>query len=70
MKSFWTMKKECATCEFWDGIRKITSDPRVVDCEHGHVQGICCGNSSSRGKQVPASMSGCRNYKCWHCLKG
>ena len=69
MKTFWTMKRECATCEYWDGPRKIKSDPRVVDCEHGNVVGTCCGQGIHRGKQVPAGLSTTGCYKCWHCLK-
>ena len=33
MSLFWTSKKECATCEYWDGPRKITCNPRMVECE-------------------------------------
>ena len=70
MKTFWAMKKECATCEYWDGPRIIQSDPRVVECENGYTVGICNGTSHYRGKQVIAGLKcGAKCYKRWHCLK-
>lgn len=70
MKSFWTKKKECATCEYWDGPRQITHNPDFVECENALVMGTCCGVSHNRGKQVMAGQcSGGLCWRCWHCLK-
>lgn len=70
MKTFWTIKKECATCEYWDGPRKVHSDTRVVECESGYTVGVCNGTGHHRGQQVIAGLKcGANCYKRWRCLK-
>jgi len=67
MATAWTIKHECATCEYWGGQRQVYSDPRIVEWSGS---GICAGQSHSRGKQVSGGThSGERCWACWRCLK-
>lgn len=68
-KTYWTMKKECATCEFWSGPRHLKSDSRVVECEM-MSEGQCTSpNSRSRGKmRKPGDSVGGGCYQKWSRL--
>ena len=34
------MKKQCATCEYWEGGRQLCDDLRVVECKISDL-GLC-----------------------------
>lgn len=70
MATAWAMKKQCATCEYWEGERQLCSDPRVVECKMSDL-GLCTGpDGAYRGKKVSAGTCvGKRCWACWHCLK-
>ena len=72
-KTFFAINKECATCEYWDGPRRINSDPRTVQCPDGQVPGTCCSpNSNFRGRQMKSSTGGGVSVTCyrrWRYLK-
>lgn len=42
MATQWTNQHNCATCEYWQGERKVRSDPRVVEW---FGSGTCAGQS-------------------------
>ena len=69
MDSYWSVKKECATCEFWNGPREVTSNPKIVHAEPS-AYGICCGsNKSNRGRQMrPGTSAGGSCWQKWHYL--
>ena len=72
-KCYWAMHKECATCEYWNGPRRIVSDNRVVyvPTDYQSAMGTCCGdNRTYRGKQTHASLSGGVSVTCWTCMRG
>ena len=69
-RTYWALKHECATCEYWDGPRRIESDPRVVKCpdDYDQAKGVCQGRSHNRGKRTHASTH-C-GEQCWVCMRG
>lgn len=70
MAVFFTNECKCATCQYWDGRREITSDVREVKCPDD-TWGMCMGRISPvRGKKTPCYLRvplGC--YKTWYVLK-
>ncbi len=70
MTILWAIKKQCGTCEYWDGPRETQSDPRVVRCDNAQVMGTCNGMGHNRGRQVQAGLHcGGKCWRCWHCLR-
>ena len=73
MAIYWTMKKQCATCEYWDGPRSFQSDPRVVKCPDNYdaAKGVCSGTRfpAQRGKMTHASTCA-GGGMCWECARG
>lgn len=67
MFTSWAMKHECATCEYWNGHRRINSDPRTIDYEG---KGICEGFSHHRGQEVHGSTHVGGFSSCWTCKRG
>lgn len=57
MANFYANNHQCATCEYWDGPRKVTRDPTFVECPSRQTKGVCCGNGKMRGKSVDASAT-------------
>lgn len=71
MRTYWAMRHECVSCQYWNGPREVKSDPRVVEADPGE-EGICMGpNSTRRGKPVQPGLhiGGERCYCMWYCLK-
>ena len=68
MATAWALKHNCAACEYWQGERKVQSDPRVVEYSGS---GTCTGqNRTYRGRQVSGgTYPGERCWVCWRCLK-
>ncbi len=73
MATYWTIKKQCATCAYWNGPRRMKSDPRVVECpnDYNSAMGMCQGTRfpAKRGKLTHASTCA-GGGMCWSCAKG
>lgn len=76
MATFYANNQQCATCEYWDGPRKVKPNPSYVECPDYQVKGVCCGNGKLRGKSVYATSTYGKSpklvgdcYKLWHYLQ-
>lgn len=64
--------KCCATCQYWDGNRKVSAFKDKSEVKYMSDEGACLNNksASSRGKKYRADHpSNCNHYVRWDQLK-
>lgn len=63
-------RKECSTCTYWGGTRKIISGNTWVETESYSTKGKCLiPKGGWKNYDKCANSSGCKDYKKWDALK-
>ncbi|WP_022669788.1 hypothetical protein [Hippea alviniae] len=67
MATFLPHNHQCATCEFWDGQRKVSTDRKEVIVEPSGFYGKCMVNPKITPPKKPAGGS-CSKWQKWGFL--
>jgi len=66
MLSTSSQNKNCATCEYWRGIRSISSNGKIIEYEQ---KGQCTSaRSAYKGKETSGTQS-CGHWLKWNALR-
>jgi hypothetical protein len=61
--------KNCAVCDYWEGIRQVDTSSQYVTVESALSKGKCVLQGGTYNGQYRQAISSCDQWKVWTALK-